>query len=1507
MMNYPYSLALLLAIPLLFLDGGFFTSLDNTSPSTTQQTSFSECRMRDSLILVDLYNATHENGNWINEWNLNQSMDTWYGVSLNADGCVQCLDLDGGQQQCFGELGGGNNLQGQIPNSIGGLSELELLYLNDNELYGELPEALGDLTKVELIHIVRTCVSGSIPTTLSNLSNLENLYLWGNKLTGGIPPELGQINRLKYLSLGGNDLGGEIPSELGELSNLVELYLWQCNLTGNIPIELGDLSVIEYLNLEQNSLTGSIPPQLFNASNIRSLWLWSNNLSGSIPEEIGNLRSVEKIYLYDNNLSGCFPASLKGLCHLGYSNNFSEKGYNFFLNADLPGGGDFGSFCEEEFGCCETPCGCDAQEQYEIAQNICRNFGIPENEIEYYIYYSNFDVLSTDGIQINSKGCISSIYWCDYHNFHSGDTLDNVTYDFPMEISSLTELTYLNLADKRIKSEIPAELFLLDNLKTINLGKNQFWGELPNNIGWASSLVSLNLNDNELSGNLPLGLSSLIGLRDLSISNNQLSGSINADVFNMPNIINISLSGNNFMSIPTNIQLSDSLKYIYLGSNNIEMELPIFTNNSTKLYTLNLSNNKFYGEIPAIYNEIEGLNGLYLHSNNLSGELPFEEVFFEKNPYVSYLTFSKNQFIGSINPYIGSLNELEVLLLHDNKFEGEIPISLTLLNKLQVLSLSNNFFTGTVPEFDIAHLFIHNNRFNSITSLDLSPVPINECSPTPIFFECISIDIIPLYKVLDQSSISLPETCDSVVFFGHGNRFTFEDLDQVLTIPSLKSQYTNQDSIFQDTTIYVNIGEDLTIDLAIDQSLEGGFTPNTYRWYKDGANFRNPINTNKLTFTDIQLEDAGTYNCTVQNSDIAPALTLYSHNIRLVVDCEPSYQPYNTQVCSGDTIMVEAVAFYEGYAMDTIPQLQTSLAGCDELLVVSVDFIASDSSLITENYCNQTDFLMVNNQRYDIARPSGTEVMSNSMGCDSIVQINLTYKSADTTSLEQILCPSESITVNGTIYNVDNPSGIEEIIGSECDSFVMVNLSFASLDTGYLQRTLCPTGFIEMNGNRYDQANPTGTEIVAGAVCDSVVIIELAFSELDTTLLQSTLCPSESLTINGTVYSMDNPSGLETLQGNNCDSIVNINLSFYDSDTTLVNAQLCPTESIMVNGTRYDQFNPYGLEILAGSTCDSIVQIDLAFTAADTGQVNQTLCRGDFLTIDGVRYDEANVSGITSSGQNIRGCDSLTRVQLTFVDISAEVQVSAPSCAAATDGVLQLQNFQNGTPPYTVSIAQNEQTSGYQFRQLAAGTYEIVVTDVEGCQTKLLEEVPMGEELIVSLEEIPAVLLGAEVQIIPNWNISSPEDYIIEWYRADSLLCVGCLDISDIPLESTTYELRVQKNDVCRATAAVGVFVDQRPQLYLPTAFSPNEDGANDYFFPQATNDLYQIKSLVIFDRWGNQVFAQEKFVPNQPMAGWNGIHQGQLANEGIYVYKLVVGSIDGTLTTQTGDFFLMR
>lgn len=296
------------------------------------------CRTRDSLALVALYNVT-DGPNWTNTWDLSMPMDTWYGVTLNEEGCAICLDMDG-DPDCERDFStGGNNLMGTIPVELGFLDNLQKLFLSQNQLSGTIPSELGDLSNLTVLNLSENQLSGTIPIELGNLLNLTDLNLSSNQFDGNIPTQLGNLINLTGLRLSVNQLSGAIPPGLGNLSDLTYLALNNNQLSGTVPVELADLMNLINLTLHTNQLIGTIPVEIGNLSNLQVLWLFSNQLNGFIPPELGNLSNLISLRLYNNQLSGCFPESFQIFCNIDY---------DFRGNSRLPWQGDFSRFCNDE-------------------------------------------------------------------------------------------------------------------------------------------------------------------------------------------------------------------------------------------------------------------------------------------------------------------------------------------------------------------------------------------------------------------------------------------------------------------------------------------------------------------------------------------------------------------------------------------------------------------------------------------------------------------------------------------------------------------------------------------------------------------------------------------------------------------------------------------------------------------------------------------------------------------------------------------------------------------------------------------------------------------------------------------------------------------------------------------------------------------------------------------------------------------------------------------------------
>jgi gliding motility-associated-like protein len=124
--------------------------------------------------------------------------------------------------------------------------------------------------------------------------------------------------------------------------------------------------------------------------------------------------------------------------------------------------------------------------------------------------------------------------------------------------------------------------------------------------------------------------------------------------------------------------------------------------------------------------------------------------------------------------------------------------------------------------------------------------------------------------------------------------------------------------------------------------------------------------------------------------------------------------------------------------------------------------------------------------------------------------------------------------------------------------------------------------------------------------------------------------------------------------------------------------------------------------------------------------------------------------------------------------------------------------------------------------------------------------------------------------------------------------------------EPGVYGVVVTYSGGCTRTGTAEVTELCRETLFIPGAFTPNNDGKNDVFFAEGANLLsYEI---VIFNRWGQQVFATK--IIGRPGA-WDGKQNGSEATSGLYAYRVRFEAIreNGKKETEvrTGTLVLVR
>lgn len=861
------------------------------------------CRAIDSLALVALYNATN-GANWITSWDLTQPINTWHGVVLNEDGCVQEIalfenNLDGIIPTGIGNLENltklnfyENKLTGSIPIELGNLSELRELQLGNNQLSGSIPVQLGNLMKLERLSLFNNTLTGTIPVVFGNLSNLTWLELRINKLQGEIPVELGNLSNLTtlsleenqltgtiplslqnlselyYLRLRANRLNGNIPKELGLLPKLLILQLDNNFLTGTIPPELGDLITLIILDLNDNRLDGEIPKALGNLDDLLWLRLNNNSLTGNIPAELGNLTSLQLLHLDNNDLSGLIPTELTNLNQL--TQFYIER--NRFTFQDLRPSSDelvglqVFQYHQQDSIFDHTTYTIDEGELLTVDLGI--DDTVSTNVYQWYkggildttVYGNN--QLMLNNIQLTDAG----VYHCEVSNPNlpnltliSRKAYVGVNEIIPTcrQVDSLALVAFYNATDG------PNWTTTWDLHQSINT----WHGITINEEGCVSRLI---LNDNNLKGTIPTEIGQLSSLENINLSKDSIYGSLPLEIYDLVELeflylSDLELSG----SIPANINQLQKLRLLNLEKNKLTGGIPVEIGDLSELWSLNLSFNELAGSIPSEIGNLSNLSGLNLLSNQLTGTIP---VALGNLANISVLTLQNNQLTGTIPVEFGALPKLFQLDLSANKLEGTIPATLGNATELRRLQLWRNNLSGTIPSAlgnltNLEWLYLSENNLNGSIPSELS----NLTKLERVYLQKNNLSgLIPNLTAINN----LEE------LWFRQNEFTFEDL-----LPNFNSFnsdaffYEPQDSVFNDTTYIKNEGEILIIYLKIDDTV----STNIYKWYKDGVLDTTIVGNNSLLFDNIQLMDTGVYNCEITNPN-APELTLTSRPANVIVN-----------------------------------------------------------------------------------------------------------------------------------------------------------------------------------------------------------------------------------------------------------------------------------------------------------------------------------------------------------------------------------------------------------------------------------------------------------------------------------------------------------------------------------------------------------------------------------------------------------------------------------------------
>jgi gliding motility-associated-like protein len=119
--------------------------------------------------------------------------------------------------------------------------------------------------------------------------------------------------------------------------------------------------------------------------------------------------------------------------------------------------------------------------------------------------------------------------------------------------------------------------------------------------------------------------------------------------------------------------------------------------------------------------------------------------------------------------------------------------------------------------------------------------------------------------------------------------------------------------------------------------------------------------------------------------------------------------------------------------------------------------------------------------------------------------------------------------------------------------------------------------------------------------------------------------------------------------------------------------------------------------------------------------------------------------------------------------------------------------------------------------------------------------------------------------------------------------------------QTVTFRVRAIGVNSCQAAVSAEISGKTLPdKMFIPNAFTPNNDGLNDVFkvYGYAAREIH----LMVFNQWGEKVFETRS-----QQQGWDGKYKGKVQPAGVYVYVCKMIMVDGTTELRRGSINLIR
>ena len=389
----------------------------------------------------------------------------------------------------------------------------------------------------------------------------------------------------------------------------------------------------------------------------------------------------------------------------------------------------------------------------------------------------------------------------------------------------------------------------------------------------------------------------------------------------------------------------------------------------------------------------------------------------------------------------------------------------------------------------------------------------------------------------------------------------------------------------------------------------------------------------------------------------------------------------------------------------------------------------------------------------------------------------------------------------------------------------------------------------------------------------------------------SETCNSAKCTAKANIYSSSQPPYCKNIQLNlQADTGCNISLGIYTWATPT--GSVVHTDKITVSDE-----GMYYLKYQISPTCSASDSFLLQYTLVPSISLGNdtSLCQREILSLnvsnpgatlvwqDGSTNNFLKVekSGLYWAKATMNGCSYADSINVSYSPLPL-VNIGADTAICLNKTLLL-----NAANPNIKSYLWQDGSIQSTYLVNGEGTYTVLVTDYNGCINK--------DTMKIDIKPLPNLDLGKDTTLCQGHTIVlSPQLSNVSYVWQD-----GSRSNYFIVKDTGTYVVIISNE--CGSTTDDIHFKTGICKLYLPNAFTSNNDGLNDIFRVKDPTFIVTFK-MNIYNRWGQLVFST-----NDPYKGWDGRYKNKDQPFGNYIWRIILTTRDNEHEDSAGNVILIR